>query len=240
MIVATAFVSGKGLTRTWSVWREPGREPESISEDSEAQPLSELIGFFRVAIPGRGEVVVAQIEAIEQAIETVDVEVGSHLDPFRGATTRLMTMPGITDVTRQVIVSEIGSDMSRFPTAGHLVSWAGLCPGRECRQASLNTGQARAPWLKATLVQAAWPAVRTKNSYLQAQFFRLKSRRGPKKAIVALIASMLRSAYHMLRNDADYRDLSPAHFDAIDNKRSVGLLVRRLKSLGYEVGLTAA
>ena len=183
-----------------------------------------------------------QIEATEQAIETVDVEVGSHLDPFRGATTRLMTMPGISDVTAQVIVSEIGSDMSRFPTAGHLVSWAGLCPRNDESAGKRRSTRVRhgAPWLKTTLVQAAWPAVRTKNSYLQAQFFRLKSRRGPKKAIVAVAASMLTSAYHMLRNDADYRDLGPDHFDALDNKRSVGRLVRRLNILGYEVGLTAA
>ena len=82
--------------------------------------------------------------------------------------------------------------------------------------------------------------MRTKNSYLQAPFFRLKSRRGPKKAIVAVAASMLTSAYHMLRDDADYHDLGPDHFDALDNKRSVGRLVRRLNSLGYEVGLAAA
>ncbi len=183
-----------------------------------------------------------QIEATEQAIETVDVEVGSHLDPFRGATARLVTMPGISDATAQVIVSEIGNDMSRFPTAGHLVSWAGLCPGNDESAGKRRSTRVRhgAPWLKTTLVQAAWPAVRTKNSYLQAQFFRIKSRRGPKKAIVAVAASMLTSAYHMLRDDADYHDLGPDHFDALDRKRSVGRLVRRLNSLGYEVGLTAA
>lgn len=183
-----------------------------------------------------------QIEATEQAIETVDVEVGAHLDPFRGATARLVTMPGISDATAQVIVSEIGNDMSRFPTAGHLVSWAGLCPGNDESAGKRRSTRVRhgAPWLKTTLVQAAWPAVRTKNSYLQAQFFRIKSRRGPKKAIVAVAASMLTSAYHMLRDDADYRDLGPDHFDALDRKRSVGRLVRRLNSLGYEVGLTAA
>ena len=183
-----------------------------------------------------------QIEATEQAIETVDVEVGSHLDPFRGAAARLVTMPGISDVTAHVILSEIGNDMSRFPTARHLVSWAGLCPRNDESAGKRRSTRVRqgAPWLKATLVQAAWPAVRTKNSYLQAQFFRLKSRRGPKKAIVAVAASMLTSAYHMLRDDADYHDLGPDHFGALDRKRSVGRLVRRLNSLGYEVGLTAA
>ena len=183
-----------------------------------------------------------QIEAIEQAMEAVDAEVRSHLEPFRATTTRLMTMPGISDVTAQVIVSEVGTDMSRFPTAGHLVSWAGLCPRNDESAGKRRSTRVRqgAPWLKTTLVQAPWAAARTKDSYLHAQFLRLKGRRGPKKAILAVAASMLTSAYHMLRDAVDYRDLGPNHFDALDRERSAARLVRRLRSLGYEVDLKAA
>lgn len=183
-----------------------------------------------------------QIETIENAIGAVDTEVGSLVDPFRTTAARLMTMPGVSDVVAQVLVSEIGVDMSRFPTAGHLVSWAGLCPRNDESAGKRRSTRVRhgAPWLKTTLVQAAWSAARAKNTYFQAQFFRLKSRRGPKKAILAVAASMLTSAYYMMRNDADYRDLGPNHFDAIDREKSAARLVRRLQNLGYQVQLNAA
>lgn len=183
-----------------------------------------------------------QIETIENAIAAVDAEVGSVLEPFRTTAARLMTMPGVSDVVAQVLVSEIGVDMSRFPTAGHLVSWAGLCPRNDESAGKRRSTRVRhgAPWLKTTLVQAAWAAARAKNTYLQAQFLRLKSRRGPKKAILAVAASMLTSAYYMLRDDVDYRDLGPDHFDAIDKDKSAARLVRRLQNLGYQVQLKAA
>lgn len=183
-----------------------------------------------------------QIETLEHAVATVDAEVGAVLDPFRAQVARLMTMPGISDVTAQVLVSEIGVDMTRFPTAGHLVSWAGLCPRNDESAGKRRSTRVRpgAPWLKTTLVQAAWSAARAKTGYLRAQFLRLKSRRGPKKAILAVAASMLTAAYHMLRNDVDYIDLGHDYFDRIDKTKSAERLVRRLRTLGYEVELKAA
>lgn len=183
-----------------------------------------------------------QIETIEAAIADVDAEVGSILEPFRTAATRLMTMPGISDVSAQVIISEIGVDMNRFLTAGHLVSWAGLCPRNDESAGKRRSTRVRhgAPWLKTTLVQSAWAAVRAKDTYLQAQFFRLKSRRGPKKAILAVAASMLTSTYYMLLDDVDYHDLGPNHFDTIHKEKAALRLVRRLQTLGYNVQLNAA
>jgi len=183
-----------------------------------------------------------QVENIEKAMDSVDQEVGALLEPFRAKVARLVTMPGISDVAAQVIVSEIGVDMSRFPTAGHLISWAGLCPRNDESAGKRRSTRLRqgAPWLKATLVQAAWSAVRTKNTYLQAQFLRLKSRRGPKKAVLAVAASMLTSAYHMLRDDVDYRDLGPDYFTRTDKTKVASRLVRRLQDLGYAVELKAA
>src|SRR5690242_1988109 len=115
------------------------------------------------------------------------------------AVRQLRTIPGVSDLTAQVIVSEIGTDMTRFPTAGHLISWAGLCPRNDESAGKRRSTRLRkgAPWLKTTLVQCAWAATRKKASYLQAQFQRLRHRRGPKKAICAVAASILtRSEEH--------------------------------------------
>jgi transposase len=124
-----------------------------------------------------------QIESLEKSIDAVDTEVGPAIEPFRGKVARLLTMPGISDVTAQILVSEIGVDMSRFPTAGHLVSWVGLCPRNDESAGKRRSTRLRqgAPWLKTTLTQAAWSAARCKSGYLKAQFLRIKSRRGPQK-----------------------------------------------------------
>ncbi len=116
-------------------------------------------------------------------------------------------MPGVSDIVAQVVVAEIGVDMSRFPSAGHLVSWAGLCPRNDESAGKRRSTRVRksGTWLKTTLVTAAWAAVRTKDSYLRAQFLRIKSRRGAKKAILAVAASMLTAAYYMLRDGVEYR-----------------------------------
>ncbi len=182
-----------------------------------------------------------QIETLEKAVDSVDTEVGTVLEPFRAKVARLVTMPGIGEVAAQVLVSEIGVDMSRFPTAGHLVSWAGLCPRNDESAGKRRSTRLRqgAPWLKATLTQAAWSAARAKSGYLRAQFLRLKSRRGPKKAIMAVAASMLTAAYYMLRDDVDYRDLGTDYFDRLDKTRTADRLVHKLRNLGFEVEIKA-
>jgi transposase len=151
-------------------------------------------------------------------------------------------MPGISDTMAQTIVSEIGYDMSHFPTAAHLISWAGLCPRNDESAGKRRSNRLRkgAPWLKTALVQAAWCAMRKKDSYLRALFFRIQGRRGPKKAAVAVAASMLTAAYYMLRDGVEYRDLGAKHFDRLDKAKTAQRLVRRLRDLGYEVQATAA
>jgi transposase len=183
-----------------------------------------------------------QIQSLEHAIETVDAEVGSTLEPFRERAAHLRTMPGISDVLAQVIVSEIGVDMSRFPTAAHLVSWAGLCPRNDESAGKRRSTRLRpgAPWLKTAMVQAAWAAARAKTGYPRAQFLRLRSRRGPKKAAVAVAASMLTAAYYIIRDNVDYRDLGADHFDRTDRTRTAHRLVRKLGDLGFHVELTEA
>ena len=178
-----------------------------------------------------------QIEGLEKAVADLEVQIGEALTPFRAAVALLTTMPGLSDTAAAVIIAEIGDDMTQFPTAGHLVSWAGLCPRLDesaGKRRSTRTRQS-APWLKPTLVQAAWAAARKKNSYFHAQFLRLKSRRGPKKAILAVAASMLTDVYYMLRNGVEFEDPGCHHFEQPDKDRIANRLLRRLRDLGVEV-----
>lgn len=178
-----------------------------------------------------------QADALQAAIEEIDREVGERLDPFRVSATRLTQIPGISDVVAAAIVSEIGVDMSRFQTSAHLISWAGLCPKNDESAGKRRSTRLRkgAPWLKTLLVQSAWCATRAKTTYLQAQFLRIKARRGPKKAIMAVAASILTAAYHMLKNGVDYHDLGANHFSGADKTKSVNRLLRKIENLGFEV-----
>jgi transposase len=180
-----------------------------------------------------------QIDALNKAVRELEARVEEHLGPFRKNVEILMTMPGISEVAANVIVSEIGHDMVRFPSAGHLVSWAGLCPRADQSAGKRRSSRIRhgAPWLKTTLVQCAWAATRKKDSYLRAQFHRLKSRVGSMKAIIAVAASMLTSAFHMLTTGHDYKELTGRYFDRRDRTKLAKRLVRRLQDLGLKVSV---
>jgi transposase len=178
-----------------------------------------------------------QIDALERAVREVEARLGDALEPFRDLEELLTTMPGISATTAQVILSEIGIDMSRFPTSAQLISWAGLCPGNHESAGKRGSTRLRkgGQWLKATLVQSAWAAARTKGSYLKALFHRIKARRGPKKAAIAVAASMLTAAYHMLKNGVEYQDLSESHFAKSDPAKLVKRYIKRLNELGLAV-----
>lgn len=182
------------------------------------------------------------IAALQATLHDVDASVGKSLAPIQARARQLTTMPGISDIVANVIVAEIGVDMSRFPSAGHLVSWAGLCPRSDESAGKRRSTRTRksGTWLKTTLVTAAWSAVRVKDTYLRAQFLRIKSRRGAKKAILAVAASMLTACYYMLRDGVDYHDLGAQHFDRHDKRKSIGRLVRRLRDLGCDVEIKQA
>jgi len=178
-----------------------------------------------------------QIDGLSALISEIDQEADVHLAPFRAAVEQLMTVPGIKELAAPTIVSEIGVDMSRFPSAGHLLSWARMCPRNDesagkRRSTRLKKG---ANWLKTTMIQCAWAAARTKGSYFQAQFRRLQRRHGPKKAICAVAASMLTTIYHMLKDGTDYQDLGADHFDRRSKQTNTTRLVKQLASLGYDV-----
>lgn len=182
------------------------------------------------------------IDALDRAIANLEAEVGHGLEPFRHAAKLLSTIPGLSTVSAHVVVAEIGIDMSRFATPGHLLSWSCLCPRNDESAGKRRSTRVRrgANWLKTTLVQAAWAAVRVKGSYLQAQFHRLRARRGVKKAIIAVAASMLTAAWHMLRNNTPWHDLGATHFDRADARKTATRLIRRLQQIGYVVTATPA
>ena len=178
-----------------------------------------------------------QISSLEKAIAEIEGRLGERLEPFREEVKLLVTIPGISQTAAHVIASEMGLDMTRFANADSLISWAGLCPRSDESAGKRRSTRIRkgAPWLKTTLIQAAWAAARTKDSYLRAMFHRLKARRGAMKAIVAVAASMLRSAYYMLTRHMPYQDLGPSHLDKRTRTRTVSRLLKRLKDLGIEV-----
>jgi transposase len=176
-------------------------------------------------------------QAIDQRITRIDAQVGAGNVPFRALIELMHTVPGVSTVAAPAILSEIGCDMNRFPTAGHLVSWSGLCPGQNESAGKRKPARLRkgAPWLKTMLVQCAWAAKRKKDSYYRAQFFHLQSKRGPQKAICAVAASILTAIYHILKNGTEHHDLGAGHFDRRPTELKAKQLVSRLKKLGFTV-----
>jgi transposase len=183
-----------------------------------------------------------QVDAVEAAVERVEARVGELIEPFREKVELLKTIPGVSETTARVIVAEIGLEMDRFPASGHLVSWAGLCPGNDESAGKRHSTKLRsgAVWLKSALVQAAWPASKKRDSYLRSQYLRLRARRGPKKAVVAVAASMLTAAYFMLQRNVAYADLGSSFLDQRDREKTAKRLVRRLQGLGFTVEVKAA
>jgi len=182
------------------------------------------------------------IEQIEATIGEFDVRLETALAPFRGATERLNEIPGVSDNVAATLIAEIGADMSAFATAGHLLSWAGMCPrldesaGRK-RSRRLRKG---APWLKPVLLQAALAAAKVKNSSFKARYHSLKGRIGPKKAAIAVAAALLRTAYHMLKDGTFYHDLGPDYRRPRNPERAAQNLARRIRALGFHVDIKMA
>ena len=180
------------------------------------------------------------IDTLNEAAGEIDQQVENTLAPFRAAVRLLCSIPGVHTVSAQVIVSEIGTDMSRFPTAGHLISWAGLCPRNDESAGKRRSTRLRkgAPWLKTTLIQCAVSGVKKKGSYLNAQFNRLRQRRGPKKALCAVAASILTAIYHMLRDGTPYHDLGADHVQKNTLHDQARKLAQRIGRLGFNCSLT--
>ncbi len=174
-----------------------------------------------------------RIDDLEEAMRTLDSNIEALIEPMAHHRQRLCTIPGVANRTAEVILAEIGTDMGRFPTAGHLASWAGMCPGNNESAGKHRSGRTRPgnPWLRAALTQAAWVAARGGDTYLRARFWRIAGRRGKNKAAVAVGHSILVAAFHILGDEVDYQDLGADWFsrhDDVEARRR--WLLRRARS----------
>lgn len=181
----------------------------------------------------------SQIEYLEEAIQRIGAEVAERLRPFEDKVSQLDSIPGISRQTAEVLLAEMGWDMSRFPTDKNLASWAGMCPGNNESAGKRRNGKTRkgSRWLRHALIEAAHGAARTKNKYLKTQYHRVAAHRGKKKALVAVGHSILIISYHLLTRGQEYTDLGANYFDERDRSAVQRRCIKRLEKLGYSVHL---
>jgi transposase len=181
----------------------------------------------------------AHIDFLDESIERVSGEIAERLRPFDQTLLDLDAIPGVGRRTAEILLAEIGTDMRRFPSAAHLASWAGMCPGHDESAGKRRSGKTRkgSPALRHALTEAARATARSKNTYLAAQFHRLAARRGSKRAAVAVGHSILIIVWHLLAHGHPYHDLGGNYFETRAEPALTRHLVRRLKALGYDVQL---
>lgn len=162
-----------------------------------------------------------------------------HVADEQAVIARLDTIPGVGQRAAEMLLAEIGTDMCRFPTAKHLASWAGMCPGHNESAGKRRSGKTRkgSRWLRPILGEMAHAAAKTKGTYLAAQYRRLAARRGKKRALIAVGHTIVVIAYTMLKRRQPYQDRGAASFDQLDQHRVERRLVRRLERMGYQVAL---
>jgi transposase len=182
------------------------------------------------------------LQFLEGQIARLSERIEALTAPFVEAVRILVTIPGVQRRTAEALIAETGGDMKAFPSANHLASWAGICPGNNESAGKRRTGSIPKGnvWLRRALTEAAWAASRTKGTYLSARYRRLAARRGAKRALVAVAHGILTTAYHMLQRGQAHHDLGPDYFDRLDPKALTRSLVRRLERLGHNVTLAPA
>jgi transposase len=229
---------------------------EIVQGNTDPQMLAELaLGRLREKLPQleralQGRVrdihqfmiadALAQIDYFDERVTRISQEITRRFQPLETHLANLDTIPGVGLVVAQIILAEIGSDMSRFPTDRHLASWAGVAPGNHQSAGKRLSGKTRkgSQALKTALVQAAHAAAKTKNTYLSAQYHRIAARRGAKRAALAVAHSILRIAYHIIQQGKPYYELEADYFDRRNRERTIRSLTRRLQKLGCNVSVT--
>lgn len=228
------------------------RDPEVLAQFARGRMRSK-IPQLREALEGRfsahhGLIVAQMLARIDHADATIDAltaRIEEVIAPFGHEVELLCTIPGVQRRTAEVIIAEIGADMSRFPSSAHLASWAGMCPGNNESAGKHKPGKTRrgSKWLRKGLVEAAHAAARSKDTYLAAQYARIRGRRGPKKAAVAVGHSILVIAYYLLERDVAYQDLGGDFYVQLHARHKqayTNRLVHQLEKLGYDVNLNDA
>jgi transposase len=186
--------------------------------------------------------ILKHIDGVDQQVAEIEHQIARYLQPYADASRLLQTIPGIGAPAAAALISEIGVDMSRFPSAKHLASWAGVCPANhQSGGKRLSAGRAGGNrWVRAILGEVVWVISRTKGTSLAAQFQRLMRRRGKYRAVIAVAQTLLVIISHMLRDPVPSADLGPDYFDQLANARVERHHVRRLEQLGYAVTLAPA
>ena len=224
------------------------RDPEVLADLAKGL-LRKKLPALKEALEGRfgphhallvGQIL-AKLDFLDEAIANLSVEIDRVIAPFESQVDVLRTIPGVERRTAEELIGEIGVDMRRFGSPARLASWAGMCPGHHESAGKQTSGRARPgpKWLQRTLTEAAKAAGRTKDTYLSAQYSRLRGRRGKAKATKAVGHSMLVAAFHMLDTGTVYEDLGSHWFDRLRPEQRARRLVHQLESLGYAVVLTA-
>jgi transposase len=182
------------------------------------------------------------LDFLDDEIKQMDQEIAGRMRPLEEALQCLDTIPGVGRRAAEEVVAEIGTDMGRFPTAAHLASWARMCPGNNESAGKRKSGSIGGgnPWLRSALVEVAWAAARTRQTYLSSQYHRLACRRGGKRAAIAVGHTILVIIYHILRDGTVYQDLGPNYFDERDRQAAVRRAIHRIERLGYKVALETA
>lgn len=243
--VASDVMGVSGLDMLWSIV-EGQDDPEKLAELAR-QRLRGKIPALRLALEGKVtehhrfllKMLLEEVAMLEGFIEQLNQRIEKCTLPFAQEIERLSEIPGVRRTTAENILAEIGPDMKQFPSAGHLASWAGICPGNHESAGKRKTGKTTKGnrWLRRALTQAAWAAQASKGTYLKAQYRRLVPRRGKKRAIVAVGHTILEVVYHMLASGSQYHDLGPEYFDKLDPQGLTRYLVKRLERLGHTVVL---
>lgn len=212
--------------------------------------LRQKLPALRAALQGRFRThhafllmqILAKIEFLEETIERLSTAIDEQLRPFEADVERLMTIPGVARRTATTIFAETGGDMTRFPTAAHLCSWAAICPGQNESAGKRRTSKLRDGnrYLRGALLEAGLAATRAKGTALQARYARVKRHRGHKRAAVATAHQILEISYYLLRDTVTYRELGADYFDRRDRERTMRRNVKQLEALGYTVTLNAA
>jgi transposase len=224
-------------------------DPEILAELARGR-LRSKIPALREALEGRfcahhGLMVgrmLAHVDYLDESIAELSMEIERVIAPFSEEVKLLDTIPGVDRRTAEVLIAEIGADMSQFPTHRHLASWAGMCPGNDESAGKRRSGKTRkgSKWLRSALIEAAYAAARSRGTYLGAHYARLKGRRGPKKAAVAVGHSILVICYHILQRGEPYQELGEDYFNRRRSEEAYRKrLVRQLERLGHRVVLEA-